>query len=78
MAHSQKRRKVYKEGQKNRQLIIDAINAYQAAHNVPPTLREVASETGISLTAVVHHVNVMYADNLVTFEPGKRRTLRVL
>ena len=47
-----------------------------AIHKLEPTTaREVASEAEVSAATVWHHVKALNADGLVTWEPGKARTL---
>lgn len=41
-----------------------------------PTIREICDEVGISINAVVCHLDDLRKKGLVTWEPGLSRTLR--
>jgi DNA-binding MarR family transcriptional regulator len=49
----------------------------KAIHKLQPTTaRDVATETERSTATVWHHVKTLSDEGLVTWEPGKARTLR--
>jgi repressor LexA len=53
------------------------IAMYCAEHGYPPTYREIAKQQGVSLSTVATHMEVMRAQGLITYEPGKSRTMAV-
>jgi SOS-response transcriptional repressor LexA len=59
--------------------VLDAIRELTAARGAAPTLRELGARLGITSTnAVSDHLKYLQIQGLLTWEPGKSRTLRVL
>ena len=53
------------------------LSVLAAIHKLQPvTVRDVANETGTTPPTVWHHVTSLGDEGLVTWEPGKARTLR--
>lgn len=61
----------------NRDLVYGAITSHLARHGIPPTIREIQRETGISSTAVVNYNLQKLADTgKITFvESGRKQRL---
>lgn len=60
-------------------VIMDCIRGYLERHPYPPSIREIALETGIPSTSmVVYWLRKLRAQGVVTWEEGKNRTLQVL
>src|SRR5262245_65592581 len=58
--------------------ILRAIPAYTKAKRHPPTIRELAAETGVSPTTVVYHLQNLQKWGYVDWNPHLPRTLRAL
>jgi SOS-response transcriptional repressor LexA len=57
--------------------VLEAINDYHQQTGRGPTYREIAATVGVaSHSNVAHHVAHLALRDLVTYEPGKLRTLR--
>ena len=64
---------------KRQQQVLSMIARHQSLHGYPPTVRELAAALGIrSISGVGEHLRRMAAKRLLTWEPGKSRTLRVI
>lgn len=57
------------------QKIYDFIKSYQQKHRMPPTIQEIAESLGISTTTVVYWRDVLARDGMLTYQPGRARTL---
>jgi hypothetical protein len=61
----------------HRQPLLDLIKTYTAQKGFPPTLRDLASETGLSPTTLSKYLRCMRAEGLVDYAPGITRSMRV-
>jgi repressor LexA len=61
------------------QLLVDFISAYTAAHDQPPTMREMAEAIGTKTpNSVTGHLLRLQRAGVVTWELNKPRTVRVI
>lgn len=59
--------------------ILDYIRSYTDKHGYPPSMVEMMEGCEIaSKSTIYHHLQSMAKDGLITWEPGKNRTVRVL
>jgi SOS-response transcriptional repressor LexA len=59
--------------------LVDAIRRLTAANDgVPPTVRELCTETGTHVADVQQKLNRLKRDGVVIWRPGRARTLRVI
>lgn len=58
--------------------IVDAIATYQQENGYPPCMSDIAAMVGKSHTTIRFHIDKLVADGIVTREPGRVRTLRVV
>lgn len=62
----------------SQQAVLDFISAFTTENGYAPTHREVQENFGWrSQTAAVNHLDALKFKGLVTWQPGKARTLRV-
>ena len=60
------------------QRVLTAIRGYFTQHGYPPALRDIAAETGLSLSAVSHQVHRLTEKGWIRRAPGRPRALVVL
>lgn len=48
------------------------------ADGLPPTVREISAETGTNISDVAQKLERMRRDGVVSWRPGKARTLRIV
>ncbi|WP_190238755.1 transcriptional regulator [Pelotomaculum schinkii] len=61
------------------QQIYAAISEYTNQKGYPPSVRELGAMVGIASTCTMHHyLHRIKGQGLITFEPSKPRTLRLL
>ncbi len=63
---------------KSRLLVLAAIAQMIAEEGIPPTLREIAARTRLSLNAVYYQVGCLVAGGYLASREGAARSLRVL
>lgn len=64
---------------KRQKQVLDFIQQYQHSRGVTPSLREIASEFGFnSMTSAVDHVRALRKKGLVSSQPRRARSLRVV
>lgn len=61
----------------NRDVVISAIDSLSRSAGKPPTMREVAERTGISVSTLHSYVNRMHDEGLVTWQPRSHRSVRL-
>ena len=64
-------------GRDARLLILQALDARQRADDVPPTVREMATATGLDRGSVEYHLEQMVARRWVKHTPGAGRSWRL-
>ncbi len=58
--------------------VLQAIKTLTERHGIPPTVREIQAEAGLSSTSVVqYHLKALKRDGRVSYLPNKSRTVRV-
>ncbi|MEO1643540.1 MAG: hypothetical protein AAFR67_00020 [Chloroflexota bacterium] len=62
---------------KNRQRIYAFIGEYVAKNDYPPALRDIATQLGIGVTTVRHHVHCLRDQGYLTVLPGRSRSIRL-
>ena len=66
------------KGITRKQDILDFVVDYTKEKGFAPTIREICEATGLKSTACVHrYLKELRSDGLITWEPGKNRTLIV-
>lgn len=64
---------------KRQREVLEAIEEYTAYHGCPPSLRDLMERFGfLSTQGVACHLDSLRKKGLVTWQPGKARTLRVV
>lgn len=58
--------------------IVDAIDNYYTQYGFCPTVREIADAVGKGSTTVQFHIEKLIEDGIITKQPGKIRTIRVV
>lgn len=58
-------------------LLLELIRSHTAQHGYAPSLRWLAGESGLSITALRKHLRKLQGRGLVDFEPGIPRSLRL-
>ncbi len=58
--------------------IYQFIRTFQSEHGYPPTLREISKACYTSHGNVVRHLDKLEAQGLVSREPGRARSIRLL
>lgn len=65
------------EGAARREQILRFIQQYTDENGWPPSRREMAEHTGVTLTTVQFHIDKMVREGLLTRAPGVGRALRI-
>jgi hypothetical protein len=63
--------------QERRDAITLAISEY-AKRGYPPTCREISVFTGIPVSVVEYYLDILKQDGLITKEPNRARTIRLV
>ena len=59
--------------------IYTAIIVYRLEHGYPPVMRDIRALAGLrSTSSVEYHLRKLRAQGLITWEPGKGRTIRTV
>lgn len=58
--------------------LIDAIVRLTNERNIPPSIRELADVLGVTPHAIFERLECLHRKGAVTWEPGRRRTVRAL
>lgn len=58
--------------------LVASIERLTAAHGYAPSLRELADDLGMNLTRVHRYTRWLIDDGVITREPGKARSLKVV
>lgn len=59
--------------------IVRFIERFQAKHGYPPTVRECGRGVGLSSPSTIHHhLETLYSQGRIKWEPAISRTLRVV
>lgn len=67
------------KGAERRSRMVGFIRAFQRDHGYSPTVREVGSAVGLHSTgAIMHHLAQLEAGGVITHEPSKSRTIRIV
>lgn len=67
----------YADNNDTPQKMYDFIKSYYEKHRVPPTIQEIARGLGVSSTTVVYWRDVLARDQLLSYQPGRARTIVV-
>ncbi len=61
------------------QRILEYVRVYADAHRYPPSVRNIQAGLGLASAATAQrHLRYLREAGFVTWEPGKRRTLRIV
>lgn len=66
------------QGDQSRQLILDKIRWYLNQNGVYPTFRDIEDMTGLPVSSVYYHAQILRKEGRLTWKEGKARTLRIL
>jgi repressor LexA len=62
-----------------KRMIVEAIQAYVAEHNYPPTVRELCDMVGLKSGSTMHrHLEDLRKAGMISWEPSRPHTLAVL
>jgi len=63
---------------RRQQQIVDFLQKFQQARGIMPTVKEIADQFGCNLNAIAGHLRLLRKKGVITSEPNKARSLRIV
>lgn len=65
-------------GTVSRRMLLDAIREFTEKHGYPPSYRQLAARTGLALTSVKYHLDVLQDMKKISRDPNIARSITIL